>query len=258
MSRLVVVGSGTVVPEADRGGSCFWLELGEGMVLLDCGPGAVQGLVRWSLAWPRVTDLVLTHFHADHVGGIPGLFFALKHGLLPETREAPLDVWGPPGTRRLFERLADALGGFLLEPGYPLRVHDVAPGGTAELQGGLRLSTHKTPHTDESQAVRIGSPTAQVGYSGDTGPSDTLGPFMAEVDLLVVECSLHDEEVGDNHLSPSRVARIAREARPGRLILTHVYPHLRKVDVAGLVRAAGYADAIVEVAHDGMTLPLPG
>lgn len=254
MSRLVVVGSGTVVPEGDRGGACYWLEMGETRALLDCGPGAVQGLARFRLPWERVTDLVLTHFHADHVGGLPGLFFALKHGLLPERREAPLTVRGPPGTRRLFERLADALGDFLLEPGFPVRIGEVGPDEAVELGGGLVLRAHATSHTDESQAVRVDGPVG-VGYTGDTGPSETLGPFMAGLDLLVCECSLRDEEVGDNHLSPSRVARIAGAARPGRLLLTHIYPHLRRLDVAGLVREAGY-DGIVELAYDGLAFPL--
>lgn len=256
MSRLVVVGSGTVVPEGDRGGACYWLEMGGTLALLDCGPAAVQGLARLGLPWDRVTDLVLTHFHADHVAGVPALLFALKHGLLPARRRAPLDVRGPPGTRRLFERLADALGDFLLEPGYPLRIAEVAPGEAAELRGGAVLRAHPTPHTEESQAVRIDGPAA-VGYTGDTGPSETLGAFFRGVDLLVCECSLRDEEVGDHHLSPSRVARLAGTARPGRLLLTHVYPHLRRLGVAELVREAGY-DGPLEVAHDGLSLPLAG
>ncbi len=254
MSRLVVVGSGTVVPEADRGGSCYWLEAGETRALLDCGPGVVQGLARWGLPWHRITDLVLTHFHADHVGGIPGLFFALKHGLLPESREAGLTVRGPSGTRRLFERLADALGDYLLDPGYPLRIEELGPGEAGELSDGLLLRAHRTPHTEESQAVRIDG-AVSVGYTGDTGPSETLGPFMEGVELLVCECSLRDREVGDNHLSPSRVARIAGDARPDRLLLTHVYPHLRRLDVAAMVREAGY-DGAIELARDGLEIRL--
>lgn len=258
MGRLVVVGSGTVVPEGDRGGSCFYLEMGGARALLDCGPGAVQGVARFGLPWERLTDVVFTHFHADHVGAVPGLFFALKHALLPERREAPLEVWGPPGTRRLFERLADALGDYLLDPGYPLRIREVPPGEARELRDGVLLRTHKTPHTDESQAVRIDGPAASVGYTGDTGPSDSLAEFMEGTDLLVCECSLGDDEVGDNHLSPSRVGRIAARARPGRLLLTHVYPHLRvRGDLLARVGAAGY-DGVAELAHDGLALPLPG
>lgn len=251
-ARLVVVGCGTVVPDAMRGGSSYYLELDGGRVLLDCGPGATQSLARHGLPWSELTDLVITHFHTDHVGALPALFFAFKHGLA-RPRFEPLTVWGPAGTRRLFEGLAHALGGFLLDPGFPTRFIELAPDEEGELSGGARLSTHKTPHTDESLAVRIDGSGANVGYSGDTGPSETLGPFFRGTDLLILECSLLDEEVGENHLSPTRVARIASDARPGALLLTHVYPHLlESVDVVALVRAAGYDGGRVLVARDGL------
>lgn len=257
LSRLVVVGSGTVVPEGDRGCSCYYVEMGESRVLLDCGPGAVQGLARFDLPWPELTDLVITHFHADHVGALPGLFFALEHGLYPLRRERRLTVWGPPGTARLFDGLSRALGGFLLDPGFPVEIREVEPGEGATLGGGVLLRTHPTPHTEESQAVRLEAETVSVGYTGDTGPSDPLGVFMRGVGVLVCECSLLDDEVGDNHLSPSRVAAIARAARPGRLLLTHVYPHVRTGgrQVPDLVREAGY-EGSTELVFDGMTLLL--
>lgn len=257
MGRLVVVGSGTVVPEGDRGCACHFAELGGARVLLDCGPGAVQSLARLGLPWSELTDLVISHFHADHVGALPGLFFGLKHGVLP-SRTAPLDVWGPPGTERLFRGLAAALGDYLLDPGFPVRFHELEPGAEASLIAGVRLRVHPTPHTDESQAVRLEAEGATLGYTGDTGPSETLGAFFRAVDLLLAECSLLDEQVGDNHLSPGRVARLAGEARPGLLVLTHVYPHVRADhDPVALVRAAGYRDGAVELAHDGWNRDLP-
>ncbi len=250
MARLTVVGSGTVVPEGDRGGSSSFLEGDAVRLLVDCGPGAVGSMARHGVPWERLTHLAITHFHGDHVGDLPGLFFALKHAVRPG-REEPLTVLGPVGTRRLFEGLSDVLGGYLLDPGFPVEIRELEPGEEAALRPGVALTTRKTPHTDESLAFRLEAPSAAVGWTGDTGPAPELGAFFRGTDLLLAECSLPEDEVGANHLSPPGVAEIAAAARPGLLLLTHVYPHFRTArDVPALVRAAGFAGP-VEMARDG-------
>jgi ribonuclease BN (tRNA processing enzyme) len=256
-SRFVVVGCGTVVPEADRACSAYWLETGDVRALLDCGPGALQAMARLALPWQAVTDLVLTHFHADHTGALPGLLFALTWGLLPDRREAPLTVHGPPGTIRLFEALASAFGEFVLDPGFEVRIEESEPGSTSLLAEGVRLETHSTPHTDESRALRIDLTEARIGYTGDSGPSDTLPAFLEGCDLLVSECSLPDSHAIETHLSPSSVARLASESKPNCLLLTHVYPQLRAaVDVPTLVRRAGWTGGI-EMAVEGWERSFP-
>ena len=255
IDELVVVGCGTVVPEADRGASSYWVSAEGARVLFDCGPGAVGALARLGLPWAGLSDLVITHFHADHVGALPGLFFALTHGLeRPRTR--PLAVWGPVGTIGFFERLAAAFGTFMLDPGFPIRVRELVPGDEQVLGGGPVLRAHKTPHTEESVAYRLDGTLVSFGYSGDSGPTDTLGRFMSGVAALLCECSLFDEEVGDNHLSPSRVSSIAKAANPRSLILTHIYPHLRlTADIPSLIARAGYSGE-TQVAVEGLRVTL--
>jgi len=255
MDELVVVGCGTVVPEPDRGASSYFVRIGGTSALFDCGPGAVQALARLDLPWASLDHLIVTHFHADHVGALPGLLFAFKHGLY-QPRSKPLRIVGPTGTVSFLDRLADAYGDFVRDPGFPLEVDEIAPDGERFLSEDLRLRAHKTPHTDESLAYRLDTRDASFGYSGDSGPTRSLGPFMSRCAVLLCECSLGDEDVGDNHLSPSRVAEIASGARPRELILTHVYPHLRSgADVAELVRAAGY-DGPIRVAAEGLRAAL--
>lgn len=249
--RLVALGTGTVVPDPDRASACHWIEQDATRILVDCGAGAVQSLARAGLPWGSLEHLLISHFHADHIGEIPSLIFALRHGL-EVPRERPLDVWGPRGTGDLFEAWSRALGAWLIRPGFPVRFHEIEPGEPARI-GGLWVSALRTPHTDESLAFRFEAEGAALGYTGDTGPSDPLAHFFHGVDLLLAECSLPDELAVDIHLTPAGLAQLAAAAGVKRVAVTHVYPQLRVLDVPHLISQAGYAGEII-MAHDGLEL----
>jgi ribonuclease BN (tRNA processing enzyme) len=160
-------------------------------------------------------------------------------------------VFGPPGLRAFLAKLAAAFGDYASNPGFPLEVVELSAGRTWSDPGGrLALTCHPTPHTDASVAYRVDHAGDAVGYTGDTGPSDALADFFAELPLLVAECSLEDPLSMDTHLSPRTLAALAGRARPGLLVVTHLYPPLRPHRLSGLLRAAGYGGPVV-VARDG-------
>jgi len=255
--RYTVLGSGTLLPDDRHHSPAHLVETASVRLLLDCGSGTLHGFDRHRVAWRGITHLAISHFHTDHVGDLAPLLFALRHGVRPG-REAPLHLLGPPGTRGLVERLAGAHGDFVTDPGFPLEVVELPRAGRWEdPRGGFLLHTHPTPHTRESIAYRVEAGGETVGYTGDTGPSDELGAFFRGASLLVSECSLADPPELDTHLSPRSVARLAREASPDLLLLTHVYPPLRPHKVPGLVREAGW-EGRVEVAMDGTVVEASG
>ena len=249
--RLVTVGTGTVVPDPDRASACHWLESSATRIIADCGAGGLGGLARAGLPWGECDHLVISHFHADHIAEIPSLIFALRHGMEP-SRSRPLEIWGPVGTQRLFRSWAEALGNWLVEPGFAIAIRELKPGSAASI-GDVQTEVASTPHTDESLAFRFETEDSAVGYTGDTGPDETLAEFFRGVDLLLSECSLPDALVAENHLSPSSLARMASAAKVGRLVVTHVYPQLRALGAPELIRAAGY-DGEVIMARDGMEI----
>jgi ribonuclease BN (tRNA processing enzyme) len=252
--RLVVVGSGTAALEPGRVCSAFLVEAAGTRVLLDCGPGAVHHLARFGLPWSRLDHLVLSHFHNDHTGDLPMLLFAMKWGVA-EARTRPLRVLGPRGLRDRIEHMAAAFGEHVTEPGFPVETLELEPGSATELAPGLELVCAASPHTDTSLAFRIEADGRAIGYTGDTGPSDAVARFLAGVDLMIAECSVPDDQAVDNHLTPSSLAAMARVARPGRLLVTHVYPALAGEDVPALVHAAGW-EGVTTRAEDGMSLAL--
>ena len=252
--RFTVVGCGTAVPDADRVCSGYLVERKNVTLLLDCGPGVVHHLARLGLPWQRITHLALTHFHTDHVGDVAMLFFALRHGM-PPGRTVPLTVLGPEGVRAFLERLADTFGDHVIDPGFPVHVVEMTGNAMHQLGDGMRLSSHATPHTDASVAYRVETPAGDVGYTGDTGYSEDVARFLQGTEILVSECSLPDDAAIGSHLTPTRLARMARIAQPSRLVITHVYPQLDRTRLPAALDAAGWMGA-TQVAFDGLAFRL--
>jgi ribonuclease BN (tRNA processing enzyme) len=246
--RLTVIGSGTAAPEPDRVCSGFLLETGELRLLLDCGGGVVHNMARLQLDWRHITHLVLTHFHNDHIGDVPLLFFAWKHGMRP-ARTQSLTVVGPKGTVKLLQRMRRVFGAHL-QPDFELVIDELADGEERRLNDVTRISAGSTPHTKESVAYRIEADGRSFCYTGDTGMSAEVARFAQGVDALLIECSLPQDEAMDTHLTPADVAAMARVALPRRLMVTHCYPQLDRGRLPELVRLGGWP-ARVEVVADG-------
>ena len=253
---LTVIGSGTLVPSGDRCSACHLLEVEESVLLLDAGPGAVHGMARHGKPWWRITHVVFSHYHTDHFGDLPHLLFALKWAA-PSPRSRPLHVLGPPGLKERVQALRSAFGDFIVDPGFEVAYQEVDRRGGWDGHGfgAPSLSFLPVPHTDGSVAVRIAAGGGSLGYTGDTGPDPALGAFFRGVDLLVSECGHPDPPPSPSHLSPSSVAAMARSARPGVLVLTHLYPPLDCSSAPGLVQEAGYGGPVV-CARDGQRFVL--
>jgi ribonuclease BN (tRNA processing enzyme) len=265
--KLVTVGTGTVSPHPRRASAAHWVETGgredgkteshpvlpSSRLLLDCGAGTVHGLARHGLAWQSITHIAITHFHADHLGELPALLFAMKYGAM-ETRTAPLTIIGPRGLRQRLDGFAQALGDWVTAPGFPLEVREIFPSAQhptpgIQLVSGITLSCCKTPHTDESLAFAIETAEARLVYTGDTGPSEELGDWARGCDALLAECSLPDDRAMDIHLTPTTAGALAARAQAKTLILTHLYPPVETVDIAGIV-GKSYRGSVT-VAKDG-------
>jgi ribonuclease BN (tRNA processing enzyme) len=253
--RVTVVGSGTLLPDAERRSASHHVQATRASVLLDCGNGTLHGLAACGVDWRGLTHVAITHYHADHVGDLAPLLFALRNVLRGDRTER-LALLGPPGFGGFVERLAAAMGTYVLEPGFPLDVVDIEPGvGYADPAGDLHIRACPTPHTDNSVAYRVQVDGEVVGYTGDTGPSDEVATFLEGCGLLIAECAWPDPCEGEGHLSPERLAGLAARAGPGLLALTHVYPPMTPAEAAAAVRAR-YPGRVV-AADDGMRF-VPG
>jgi ribonuclease BN (tRNA processing enzyme) len=253
--RLTVLGSGTLLPNGERASPAHLVQ-GRGFaLLLDCGSGAVHRLGKLGGVWQDLTHVAITHFHGDHVGDLPALLWAFKHGLDRQRAEA-LTLVGPRGLRDFLDAAAVAFGRHVLDPGLPLRVVELPRMGRwSDPAERFTLFTHATPHTDRSMAYRIEAEGCVLGYTGDTGPDTELFSFLRGAQVVVCECAHLDPAPTDTHLTPVGVAELGRVAAPECIVTTHAYPPLQPERVPQLVREAGW-EGTVTAGFDGLQMDL--
>jgi ribonuclease Z len=117
--EVTFLGTGASAPSARRSTAAVLVARGRDRLLFDCGEGT-QRQMQKSLGLTQVDEIYLTHYHADHMLGLPGL---LKTYDLTD-REAPLRVFGPPGLKELFTILRPLIGRLR----YPLALEELRPG----------------------------------------------------------------------------------------------------------------------------------
>ena len=251
--RLTTIGTGTAAPHPARVASAHLVEAGETRLLLDCGSGAVHRMASLGIAWQTITHVALTHFHADHVADLVMLVMAWRWGQMPP-REAPLTLYGPAGTGALVERLAVIYGPWMLAPGFPFTVRELAVDERCMMPGEVALTAHPVPHTAESVAYSIEHEGRRLVYTGDTAYDEPLADWAQGCDLLLAECSLPDAMAVPSHLTPRQVGALAARARAGRLVLTHFYAPVEQVDILAEVRESFAGPTTL--AEDGWTTEL--
>jgi ribonuclease Z len=229
----IFLGTGGSVPSARRSTASVMLVRGGKRLLFDCGEGTQRQMQR-SLGLSQVDEIYLTHFHADHILGLPGL---LKTYDLT-AREEPLTIYGPRGLRDLFVILGRLIG----RTDYSIDLVEIDPGEAvhhedAEVRAfavehsmranGYALIEEERPgRFDPEAAKRLGvaegpafaalqrgeevggsagkvrpeevmgesRPGRTIAITGDTAPCHSTVAAAADADLLIHDASFAEEE----------------------------------------------------------------
>jgi ribonuclease Z len=135
---LVFLGTSGSMPTAKRAPTALLVRRGGERLLFDCAEGTQRQLQRSTVGLPDLEEIFLTHFHADHFLGLPGM---LKTFALRGRDGLPLTVYGPSGLKELFGRLKPFLGRLP----YPLTTVELATGEALE-RGDYRIETFALDH----------------------------------------------------------------------------------------------------------------
>ncbi|MBA3733852.1 MAG: ribonuclease Z [Actinobacteria bacterium] len=134
---VVFLGTAGSMPTAQRAPAALLVRRGGDRLLFDCAEGTQRQLLRSSVGLVDLPEIFLTHFHADHVLGLPGMLktFSLRG------RELPLEIYGPRGLVDLMSSLKRVVG----KLSYELRLVELEPGDVVE-RDGYRLAAFAVAH----------------------------------------------------------------------------------------------------------------
>jgi ribonuclease BN (tRNA processing enzyme) len=244
--QLQFVGCGDAFGSGGRFNTCFHLTGRNINVLIDCGASSLVALNKLAINRNDVTTIILSHFHGDHVGGVP--FFLLEANYVVK-RERPLTIAGPPSLKSRFSEIMDV--GFPGTDGidlrFPLQLTEFEIGKRSEV-GGLRVTTFHVKHDDRAGpclGFRFEAEGKVIAFSGDTEWIDTVIDIGHEADLFICEAFSRDKPV-PTHMALSLLERHLDQIRPKRLILTHM----------GDDMLARLSEVPYETAKDGMVVEI--
>jgi ribonuclease Z len=215
---VTFLGTGGSVPSARRSTASVLVARGGERLLFDCGEGTQRQMQR-SLGLVQADEIYLTHFHADHVLGLPGLLTTYDL----TDRQVPLVVYGPPGLKELFTIFQPLVGRL----GFGLDLVELAPGDAVGHEGfevrsfeaahgtrasGYALVEEERPgRFDPEAAVAAGVAEGPAfaalqrgeevsGTNGTVAPDDVMGPSRSGRTVVIT---------GDTAPSPATVMAAA-------------------------------------------------
>jgi ribonuclease BN (tRNA processing enzyme) len=249
-TRVVLLGTGTPIPDPDRSGPATAIVVDDTAYLVDFGPGVVRRAM--SAALNRKIPAVepgnlkvafVTHLHSDHTAGYSDLILTGW----TSGRKVPLEVYGPSGLQSMTEHILQAYRVDIetrTNPEGPMRDAGRFPDGwkvnAHEIKAGVIYKDEKvtvtafaTKHAMESYGYRFQTPDRTIVISGDTNPVEATINACNGCDVLIHEAqplellSRMPESVqsfaAKYHTTTEQLAELAKKAKPKLLVIYHTF-----------------------------------
>src|SRR6202163_3991801 len=270
-TRVVLLGTGTPVPDPDRSGPATAIVVDDSAYLVDFGPGVVRrsesaALTRGIPAVERsnLKMAFVTHLHSDHTAGYSDLIFTGW----TSGRKVPLEVYGPSGLQSMTEHILQAYRVDIetrTNPDGPMHDADRGPDGwkvnAHEIKAGVIYKDEKVPvkafptkHAMESYGYRFDTPDRRIVISGDTNPVEETIEACNGCDVLIHEAQPLEvvaklpksvqSFVAKYHTTTEQLAELAKKAKPKLLVIYHTISFPPGIAPPRLLPANGSPDAL--------------
>jgi ribonuclease Z len=219
MTRLIILGSSNAIPTQDHENTHFVVAGDERTILIDCVSNPIIRLQQAGIDFNNVTDLILTHFHPDHVSGVPLLLM----NMWLMGRKKRLDIYGLHYT---LDRVEDLMGFYGWEEWpnfFPVVFFRLPSEEQTQVLESDEFNIKASPvkHMIPSIGLRMEfkKKNIVVAYSCDTEPCDQVVHLSENADYLIHESA--GAFLG--HSSAYQAGEIAKRAGAHHLYLIH-YP----------------------------------
>ena len=253
MGKIVILGSANAVPDVNQENTHFYIEAGNRNILVDCGSNPLQVLPANGIQPNALTDIIITHFHPDHVSGLPLLLMDLW---LMGRRE-PLAIYANHHALSRIEKMMELFEWHDWPNFYPVSFNEISDREMhlAIADSAIEIYTSPVKHLIPTIGLRIEFIAEEkvVAYSCDTEPCQAVVHLAKEADILIHETS----GALKGHSSPAQAAQIASEAGAKKLLYIH-YPTKRKKtnDAEMIAEGKKFFNAPIDLARDKQVILL--
>ncbi|MBT3319049.1 MAG: MBL fold metallo-hydrolase [Clostridia bacterium] len=225
--KLTCFGRYGPYPKGGSATSCYMISHDGKNVLIELGCGGLSKfLAQYTVA--DIDAIVLSHLHADHMGDMLTLRYALKVAQINGSITKGVPVYCPdkPKTEAGMLAADPLMDTVPLCDGYRCKIFN------------MDVSFAHMPHPYESFAMRFSADDKTFVYSGDVMDNDRLAVFAKDADLFLMEAALQQKDVHSKsaHLSAVRAGEIGMQANAKRMLITHLFPEYDERDVISEVR----------------------
>lgn len=218
MATLTFLGTANAVPDKDHENTHLIIDATERVILVDCAGNPVVRLDQAGIDPLSITDIILTHFHPDHISGLPLLLM----DMWLMGRKDPIHIYGLSGVIVRVEQMMALYEWQDWDGFYPVNFQTIPEVEYSTLidTNSVKVWASPVKHYIPAIGIRLWVPTGTMCYSSDTAPSEALIRLAEGVDVLIHEAT--GEGVG--HTTPECAGAIATKAGAKKLILIHYSP----------------------------------
>ena len=255
---VAFLGTGNALPSIDRANTALALvaDRDASVLLVDCGGDPYRELLRVGLTAARISDIIITHAHIDHIGGLPSLIESFRIA----GRTAPLRIHAIPHAMGIIHDLMRVYAFELTLDQWPFTIEfNTLTLGTTIAAGAFNVKPMPTEHSVPSMGMRIVAAADAEGpifaYTCDTVFTTKLHDIARDATLFIAEATyLRGHEDAARvvyHMTAQQAAQIATASNARALALVHL--SLSHADEAASRREARSAfRGNVIIPHDGV------